>query len=324
MAQKQPLELHGQPVGRLKASWLLFKEAWRFLKADTEMLWIPLITAVLNLLLFGTLIAGFGLLIMGGDITLSQEGEPSSTIELVFLFLCYVIGAFTFALSQAAITNTVYTRVHNGDATLLDSLRAAFSHWFSLLLWSIITSTVGLVLRVIAERSRLGIIIVAAVLGVAWSVLTYFVVPAMVIDKKSAFASIGTSARVFKMTWGETIVSNIGLGLALLVIHLGAIFSVLSLSFLCFAVGLELLVIPILIIYALFIVIMVLIQASLEGVLKTLLYVYAAEGVIPPNFDRELLEKMLARKDGSTPTPPAATATDTNQHQTDEYSQPIN
>jgi hypothetical protein len=41
MASKK-VEIAGKQVGRIKAGWILFKEAWGYLRSDTEMVFIPL------------------------------------------------------------------------------------------------------------------------------------------------------------------------------------------------------------------------------------------------------------------------------------------
>jgi hypothetical protein len=66
--------------------------------------------------------------------TLDDERVPAGIGYLV-LFFCYVAGAFSLALGQAAIVHTVYTRLRGGDATLGQSLRVAFSHAGSLFGW---------------------------------------------------------------------------------------------------------------------------------------------------------------------------------------------
>ncbi len=281
--------LGGEPVGRIKAGWILFKETWRFLMLDKELLLIPIVTGVLNLLLFGVLIT---LIVLTTDILASEN----SLVSIGFLFLCYVIGAFTLALAQAATAHTVYTRAHGGDATLGESLKVAFSHWGSLFLWSLITSTVGIVLRVISERSEILGKIVAMIFGAVWAVLTYFVVPAMVISNHSAFQSIGTSARVFKQTWGEAFVSNISYGLVFLGLHLLAICSLGGLAFFFFASGIEILAFVSLGFLLVWFLVMGLIASAMSGILRTLLYIYATEQTVPTNFNPELLEKMLVRK----------------------------
>jgi len=302
MTKREPLLINGQPVGRIKAGWILFKETWRYFRADSEMIWIPLITGFVNFVLFGILAVGFYFFLASTGYTLPEDADAISLPEYVFIFLCYVIGAYSLALSEAAIANTVYTRVHGGNATLGDSLRSAFSHSASLLLWSLITSTVGMLLRMLAERSKVLGRIIVMLLGVAWSALTYFVVPAMVIDKKSAFGSLGKSKDVFKTTWGETIVSNFSIGVVFLGVHI---------SMLIVAVGLMIFMamyefwIPMIVLGVLYVFAVVavsLLQSAMNGILKTLLYIYAAEGTMPPNFNQELLGKMLTRQNASNPS----------------------
>lgn len=305
MASKT-VEIGGKQVGKLKASWLLLKESLRFLRADSEMLFIPIVTALLSILLFIGLCLITFVVAWGGSVETfvswaevqaqtETESNEGMAYAYVFIFLMYVISAYTLALSQAGIAHIVYTRVHGGNATLGQGLRSAFSHSFSLLLWAVITSTVGLILQMIAERSRLFARIIASLIGAAWNVLTYFVVPAMVIDKKSAFASIGKSVEVFKKTWGETLVTNISLGAA---------FTLVSVLFIIACVGLIILGAVVssigLMIFGTTVLVvgtfaLALIQATLNGVIKTLLYVYASENITPTNFNQELLDKMLSR-----------------------------
>lgn len=289
-----PIVIGGKKIGRLRASWLLFKEAWKFLQADKEMMLIPLLTGLINLCLFGLLVTGFVLL--GAWEGLTDPDAPLRAIDYAFIFGAYLIGAFTLALSQAAMVHTVYTRAHDGDATLGQSLGVAFSHWQSLFVWSAITSTVGLILNAIAERSQLLGKLLAFFLGSAWGVLTYFVVPAIVLDKKSAVEAIPHAAMVFKRTWGESLVSNISLGAFFMVAHLLVLASFVGLII----VGVSYLNLPLIILACVLVVLWLIVaglaQSALQGVLKTLLYIYASEQTIPANFNRELLEGMLARR----------------------------
>ena len=301
MAQK--IELDGRPVGRLKAGWILFKESWRYLQSDTEIVAIPLIAAILNILFFGVLMAAFFYLVLSGTLSISTEGEPATIAEYFFYFCFYVIGAFTLAISQAGVAHTVYTRAHGGDATLLDSLKVAFVHSGSLFLWALITSTVGLILRIIAERSKIIGRIVVSLVGVAWAVVTYFVVPGIVLGKKSAPAAIGHSAQVFKRTWGETVVTNVSLGVVFLLIYLLVIICFIGLGIFLAATQSGTIITVLIVFFVITLICISLVQSALEGIIKTLLYIYATEGTYPPNFNPELLEKMLARKDGQNPVP---------------------
>ena len=302
-----PILIGGKRIGRIRASWLLFKESWRLLAADKELLLIPVAALVLNLCLLGIVIGSTVLLTQNSENPLFT-GDTLHTLDYVVLFMVYVVGAFTLALSQAAITHTVYTRLHNGNARLGESISVALSHAGTLFVWALITSTVGVILRMIAERSQLIGKIVAALMGAAWAIATFFVIPAIVIDKKGAVESIPFSITTFKRTWGETIVSNITLGLFFFLAYMLAIISVVGMIILGVYVENLIIILTALIIGVAWLVMASLAQAALEGVIKTVLYIYATDATTPTNFNRELLEAMMVRNPRSTSVVTPSTA----------------
>ena len=173
-------------------------------------------------------------------------------------------------------------------------------------MWACITSTVGILLRSIAERSQLLAKVVVAIVGTMWSVLTYFVVPAIVIDKKSAFGAISHSGNVFKRTWGETLIANISLGLVFVAFFFVIIFALIGVIFFAKVSPGAILIAGGVLIVA--VILASLLSAVLESVLRTLLYVYASENIVPQNFNRELLESMLGRRPVATPIPESVQA----------------
>jgi hypothetical protein len=152
------------------------------------------------------------------------------------------------------------------------------------------------VLQAIAERSKVFGLIVSAILGTAWSILTYFVVTAMVIDKKSAFGSIPRSASVFKATWGETLVSNFSLGAVFFLAHFLVLLSFIGLTVVTLSANSIPLFILLCILVGVWMVVASIVHSTLNAVLRTLLYVYATENVVPVNFNSELLSAMLQKR----------------------------
>ncbi len=305
-----PIIIEGKQVGRLKASWLLFKESWRFLSLDREMLWVSPITVLLNIFLLG-IIFGLVILVSMSAGTSLQETHLSNGVGYAMMFAVYVAGAFSLALGQAAIVHTVYTRIHGGDATLGESLRTAFSHAGSLFVWSLITSTVGMVLHTISERSKIVRQIVIALLGTAWAILTYFVVPAMLIEKKSAFAAIPRSTSVFKQTWGETLVSNFSLGAVFFLAHMLVLLSFIGLAVVSLSTKNIAMFFAVCTLVIIWIIVASIVHSTLNAVLRTLLFIYATENIVPQNFNPELLSAMLYRRTQTfTPAPVSQSAVD--------------
>lgn len=288
-----PLTLEGKPIGRMKAGWLLFKETWRFMMLDKELLWVPVLSLIVNVFFFGALIAAI-MLVATGSATEVPEDSP---VWLILLFITYVVGAFILAFSQAIISHIVYVRAKGGNATLGQGFKRAAAHSLSLFVWSLITSTVGIILRMLSERSELLGRVVAVVFGAAWGILTYFVVPAMVISNQSAFAAIPESGRVFKASWGETFASNISYNLIFIALFVLLVLSGIGLFVVALAYSLPLLAVVIAVVYGIAFVFLMLVSSIFGGILKTLLYIYATEQTVPDTFNRELIEKMLSRKE---------------------------
>ncbi len=295
-------------LSRFKASWLLLKEGWRFLRADSELLLVPVVATLVMVILFACLIIG---LLVTGAIVPSGGESAIATQGFIFVAVSYVITAFTVALAQAMVTHTVSVRAAAGNAHFWQSLGAALRHAPTLFLWALITATVGLVLRSISERSpRIGQW-VSSLLGAAWGLLSYFVVPAIVLDNKSAIKALEHSAQVFKRTWGESLITSISLSLIFLVMHLGVATVALGLIMLSFKFALPLLFIVPAVLYVIWLFAAIAIEQVLKSIITTLLYVYATTDTPPANFNTELLEAIIVRTSTTAPEEAVAKTTPT-------------
>lgn len=281
-----------QKLSRWRASWLLVKESWRFLRADSELLLVPVIATIMMVLLFGILMVT---LLVTGMIDALQNDSALAVQGTIFIFGSYLITAFVVALSRAMVVHTVAKRAANADATLGQSFKVALRHASTLFLWAVISATVGILLRTITERfDRLGRFI-TAFLGAAWGVLTYFVVPAIVLDNKPALKAVTYSGEVFKKTWGESLITNISLGLVFFVLHLVAAILFLGTFMISAKVAMPVIFILAGVLYVIFLFGAIAVQQVLESIVVTLLYVYATTDAPPANFNPELLAAIVAR-----------------------------
>src|SRR3977135_4231507 len=82
-----------------------------------------------------------------------------------------------------------------------------------ILMWAVVASTVGIVLQMIEERSSWLGKIVSGMLGVAWAMPTYLMVPVLIFEDDGVFGSIQRSSSLLRETWGEQIISGFGFGL---------------------------------------------------------------------------------------------------------------
>ena len=85
-----------------------------------------------------------------------------------------------------------------------------------LLPWAVLSATVSLVLRAIEERAGIVGRIVGSLVGLAWSLVTFLVLPVLVIEQLGPIDAVKRSAELFKQTWGENMIANAGIGLVAL------------------------------------------------------------------------------------------------------------
>ena len=156
-------------------------------------------------------------------------------------------------------------------------------------MWAIVAATVGVVIRVIHDRFAFVGKIVAGLLGAAWSLATFFVVPVLVLEERSIQESFTRSVGVFRKTWGETVVGGTTLGAAALCAWL----TLIAISGLA-AMAIGVFALPIFFVGAIGLMIFF---SALQGIYVASLFRYATEGAAPPGFDQALLEHAFVPRD---------------------------
>jgi Family of unknown function (DUF6159) len=188
---------------------------------------------------------------------------------------------------NAALVAFVVARLRGGEPTLGGSLREAAACLPQIAAWAIVASTVGVVLKALESRAGFLGRIVIAIVGVAWSLVTYFVVPLIVIERKGAFEAIGASKDLLGKTWGKQIVSGLGYGLIgflltvpAIVIVIVAIYGVVAASSFQHAGGFGLLAVAAIV----YLIALGIVMSALRAIFGAVLYLYAKNGTAPDGF----------------------------------------
>ena len=135
-----------------------------------------------------------------------------------FVFLGYMIISIVVTFWNSAIVANSHIRLTGGDPKFMDGVSAAISKLHIIILWGIIAGTVGLLLKILnqAARDQKGAAILAIILtaiGAAiWWMMTFFMIPHMIIEGKGLGDSLKSSKKMFLKTWGENITSGLGIG----------------------------------------------------------------------------------------------------------------
>jgi hypothetical protein len=265
-------------MGRLGRGWRLAKVSLGVLRQDKELIVFPLISLLVTGVLWGSWV--YAALIVPPPFI--QDLPQWAYYGLFFLF--YVLAFFIGVYFNSALVGAASTRLQGGNPTVRDGFRAANAHLRNIFAWSLLAATVGLALRVLAERSGMVGRIITGIIGLAWSLATFFVVPVLVLEGVGPVEAIHRSASLFRKTWGETIVGSLGLGLIFFLLGLLGIVGPL-IGFLLGGVTGLLVGIAAAVVYWL---ILGLVATAARAVLVTALYRFATTGEVPDAFPPDI------------------------------------
>jgi hypothetical protein len=284
---------------RLRRGWRISMTALHVLRSEKQLIVFPLFSSVALLLVFFSFIIPLVASEFFRGLMHFQAGNDvnkvaSNVLVYLVLFAFYFCNYFVIVFFNSALVACVLMHFNGEEPTVSDGFRAAFSRLPQILMWALVSATVGVILKIIAERSgKIGEII-ANLLGAAWGIMTYFVVPVLVVERVGPFAAIKRSTKIMVKTWGEGIGANFGIGLVMLGLTLLAMIPFFVGMFLVTSLGVWALVIGFLTTLMLLLVLS-LMSSALNAIVITALYQFAAQKRVPPGFKEGTLRKAFGK-----------------------------
>jgi hypothetical protein len=272
-------------MGKIARTWSLMADCLQVLKEEKSLLLLPLISCLCCMLLMASFAIPF--FITGAWHMHGHQAAPThSLIYYGVLFVFYACNYFIIIFFNAAIISCAATRMTGGTPTIGDGLRTAASRLPVIAGWALVSATVGLLLRIIEERSpKLVGQIVAGLLGMGWTIVSFLVVPILVIENKGPIAALQESTTLLKRTWGEQIVGNFSFGSVFFLLMLPAFALVVA----GFYFGGAVVGIICAVLAVLYMIVLSLIQSALQAIFQTALYLYARDGQVPAGFHEDAL-----------------------------------
>jgi len=137
-----------------------------------------------------------------------------------FVFAGYMTISIIVTFWNSAIVANSHIRLTGGDPKFRDGVSAAMSKIHIIIIWGIIAGTVGLLLKVLNQAARnqkggaaIFAMILTAIGATIWWMMTFFMIPHMIIENKGIGESMKSSKKMFFKSWGENITSGLGIGL---------------------------------------------------------------------------------------------------------------
>jgi hypothetical protein len=276
--------------GRMSRGWQLAKKSWAVLRADRSLMLFPVIS-------FFAGVGALVLIITPGIIASAAADGSSVPLIIAGVLAAYVLTAVAIFF-QVALAACASRSLEGDETSVGQGIGLAFGKIGAIVGWSALQATVGLVLNAIQSQDNIVGAILGALLNVAWSVITFFVVPVIALEGLGPVAAIKRSAHVVRERWGEGIVGSAVIGGVVFLIALLpiAIFGVAGFAALeaAPAAGVALFAVAALILIA-----AILVGSTLNAIFRVALYRFATEGATVGGFTGPELESAFRPKKGS-------------------------
>lgn len=270
-------------MGKIANSWALVKQSFAVLSGDKDLMLLPVLSAISCIIVTGTLVAGGGMLVLPEIRTATASGGPwhaSPSVMVLGMFVFYLANYFVIVFFNTALVSAASVRLAGGDPTVRDGLRVAWERVGVIFQWAVLAATVGTILKLIEDRSALIGRIAASVIGMAWTLATFFVVPVLAFEDVGPIEALKRSAHLFRKNWGEQVMGTFSFGLIFFLLALPGILLPIAGANLADGLGLTLGTTLMMIYF----ILLAVVSSSTHGIFLAALYRYANTGESSPGF----------------------------------------
>lgn len=271
--------------GRITRGWRLAKVSLGVLRRDRTLGTFPILSGIT------AIFAAAAFWIPAAFLFDEEQNVIATVLAAVGAYAATYVAIF-FAVALAGAANM---SLDGKDTTVGDGIAVARQHVGAIAGWAAITVSVNIILQAIRERFGFVGDIIAGLVGAAWGLVTFLVVPIIAIEGLGPVAALKRSGSLFRQRWGEQIVGQFSIsGLiflvamlpAIIVIALGVLSGNAIVAAVCITVG------------AIVFIIAAIVAQAASGIFGVALYRYAAGLGVPAPFHEEDLATAVGHKRG--------------------------
>jgi len=194
-------------MSRIRRGWELTRKSWAVLQENQALIRFPLYGAVATVLM--------AVIVVVPGLYLIDQGTAGGGVALLIIafYLLALIG-FYFSVGLAAAADMIF---HGQRATVGEGLAVARGRISQIAGWAAVSTIVGVVLGALEGEGIAGQI-VARLLDIGWSLITFLAVPVIAIEGTGPIETLKRSASLFRSRWGQQLTGNVAIGGAVLLL----------------------------------------------------------------------------------------------------------
>jgi hypothetical protein len=222
---------------RLSYTWEIMRASLSVLKRDKILVLFPLFSSFACFLVIASFAMPlFFVNLAGWKSSSGHLTQEQQVIGWAYLFAFYFVNYFVITFFNVAVIASAVTRMAGGEPTFSGGMRSALQRVHLIAGWALVSATVGLVLKMIESYNRKVGRFIASLLGAAWTIVTFLVVPVLVVENKGPIDALKESVALLKKTWGSQIAGNFSFGLIFFLLFIPGVLAIFLAAYLMAAV----------------------------------------------------------------------------------------
>lgn len=197
---------------RMSLGWQIARNAMKVLNANKQLIIFPVLSAITTVIVALSFFSFF--------FFSDRVSDPSNGVVLLTTFLFYVCAYFISVFFNMALIHCTTLYFRGEEASVAEGLSFSVSRIRLIFAWAVFAATVGTALKVIQDNLGQVGKLITGILGLAWSVGTFFVVPVIAYEKLGPYEAIQRSIQLMKEKWGESISARFSFGIIILLFML--------------------------------------------------------------------------------------------------------
>jgi len=195
---------------RLSNGWKISMNSFKILSANKQLIIFPILSGIALLLLIGSF---FTAIYAASGWNFDNLNGTSPVVNYLVMFLFYVINYFIIVFFNMALVHCTHLYFKGEEVTVRKGLQFSMSRVGVIFSWALFAGTVGTILRAIQENSGAIGRIITGIIGIVWSVATFFVVPVIAYEQLGPIDAFKRSSQLMKQKWGESLGATFSFGI---------------------------------------------------------------------------------------------------------------
>lgn len=285
----------------MSRSWEFAKMSYAMIRCHKRLLFFPLISTFAAALVTLSFVLP---LWMTGQLeawaaAMDGNGEAQDWVMYLLAFLFYFCNYFVVVFFNTGLLACVM-RIGQGEKPrVADGLSFAMKRFPQIFAWAFVSAIVGVLLRALEQNKKAGRF-VSAILGSAWTALTFFVVPVITMEGLGPVQAFKRSTRILREQWGTALVGNFSLGIMSFLLMIPVLLLSALLIFLGLSSGSVAASVAMIGLAVILVLIAMATSSAADMIFKSFLYTYATGKRLPDEVDSKHFSLAFRPADSDT------------------------